>query len=112
VADRVVVEVVSVEPFPLGASGSRRAVVRWSDGSVGEALRWWDDELLFCEGDLLGKTEAQLRSLHFGSVGEALRWWDDLCGCPHKSSYAVSGVMPTWAWRPSRRAVAVGGCSA
>jgi hypothetical protein len=51
IADRVVVEVVSVEPLPLGASGSRRAVVRWSDGSVGEALRWWDDELLFSEGD-------------------------------------------------------------
>ena len=73
VADRVVVEVVSVEPLPLGASGSRRAVVRWSDGSVGEALRWWDDELLFCEGDLLGKTEAQLRSLHFGRDRDFLR---------------------------------------
>jgi hypothetical protein len=50
VADRVVVEVVSVEPLPLGASGSRRAVVRWSDGTVAEALRWWD-EVLVCEGD-------------------------------------------------------------
>ena len=60
-----VVEVIAVEPLPLGASGSRRAIVRWSDGSVGEALRWWDDEVLFCEGDLLGKTQAQLRGLHF-----------------------------------------------
>jgi hypothetical protein len=73
VVDRVVVEVVSVEPLPLGASGSRRAVVRWSDGSVGEALRWWDDELLFSEGDLLGKTEAQLRRLHFGRDRDHLR---------------------------------------
>ena len=48
---RVVIEVVSVEPLPPGARGSRRAVVRWSDGTVGEALRWWDDEVLFCEGD-------------------------------------------------------------
>jgi hypothetical protein len=73
VADRVVVEVVSVDPLPIRASGSRRAVVRWSDGSVGEALRWWDDELLFCEGDLLGKTEAQLRSLHFRRDRDHLR---------------------------------------
>jgi hypothetical protein len=73
VADRVVVEVVSVEPLPLGASGSRRALVRWSDGTFGEALRWWADELLFSEGDLLGKTEAQLRSLHFGRDRDYLR---------------------------------------
>jgi hypothetical protein len=73
VADRVVVEVVSVEALPRGATGSRRAVVRWSDGTVGEALRWWADELLFCEGDLLGKTEAQLRSLHFRRDRDYLR---------------------------------------
>jgi hypothetical protein len=73
IADRVVLEVVSVNPLPLGASGSRRAVVRWSDGTVGEALRWWHDEVLFCEGDLLGKTEAQLRSLHFKRDRDYLR---------------------------------------
>jgi hypothetical protein len=39
--------------------------VRWSDGSRGEALRWFDDEILFSEGDVLGKTGAQLRRLHF-----------------------------------------------
>lgn len=43
--------VVSFESLPLGASGSRRAVVRWTDGSEGEALRWYDDEILVCEGD-------------------------------------------------------------
>jgi len=64
-AERVILEVIAVEPLPIGARGSRRAVVRWSDGSVGEALRWWDDEVLFCEGDLVGKSEADLRSLHF-----------------------------------------------
>lgn len=68
-----VVEVIAVEPLPLGANGSRRAIVRWTDGSVGEALRWWDDEVLFCEGDLLGKTQAQLRSLHFSRDRHYLR---------------------------------------
>jgi hypothetical protein len=64
-SERVVVEVVAIEQLPIGASASRRAVVGWSDGHVGEALRWFDDEILFTEGDLLGKAEAQLRSLHF-----------------------------------------------
>lgn len=39
--------------------------MKWSDGDIGEALRWFDDEILFSEGDLLGKTQAQIRSLHF-----------------------------------------------
>jgi hypothetical protein len=65
VPDPVVVEVVSIESLPVGANGSRRAVVRWSDDTTGEALRWYDDEVLFSEGDLLGKTQAQLRTLHF-----------------------------------------------
>lgn len=65
ITDRTVIEVLAFEPLPLGSSGSRRAVVRWSDGSTGEAMRWFDDEILFSEGDLVGKTEAQLRSLHF-----------------------------------------------
>jgi hypothetical protein len=55
-----VVEVLRFEELPLGSRGSRRAVVRWSDGTEGEALSWFDD----------------------------------LCGHPHKSSYADSGVMP------------------
>jgi hypothetical protein len=45
------------------AESRRRAV--WSDGSEGEALRWYEDEILICEGDLIGKTRDQLRSLHF-----------------------------------------------
>jgi hypothetical protein len=65
VATPVVEEVLSFETLPLGSSGSRRAVVRWSDGTKGEALRWYDDEVLVCEGDLIGKTADQLRSLHF-----------------------------------------------
>jgi hypothetical protein len=58
-------EMLAFEPLPAGDNGSRRAVVRWSDGSIGEVLRRYDDEILVCEGDLIGKTAAELRSLRF-----------------------------------------------
>ena len=74
---RVVADVVAFESLPQEARGSRRAIVRWSDGEVGEALRWWDDEVLFCEGDLVGKTEDELRSLHFSRDRDYLRREDD-----------------------------------
>ena len=61
----VVEEVLRFEDLPLGSSGSRRAVVRWMDGSEGEGLRWFADGILVCEGDLVGKTREQIRSLHF-----------------------------------------------
>jgi hypothetical protein len=61
----VVEEVLRFEDLPLGSSGSRRAVVRWTDGSEGEGLTWFADEILVSEGDLLGKTREQIRSLHF-----------------------------------------------
>ena len=61
----VIEEVLRFEDLPLGSRGSRRAVVRWSDGSEGVALSWYADEILICEGDLVGKTREQLRSLHF-----------------------------------------------
>jgi len=35
---------------PLQAFAAR-AVVRWSDGSEGEGLKWFGDEMMFCEGD-------------------------------------------------------------
>ena len=60
-----VVGVLRFEDLPLGSRGSRRAVVRWSDGSEGEALTWYADEILVCEGDLVGKTREELRTLHF-----------------------------------------------
>ena len=41
--DPTVVEVTAVEAVPVDEPGSRRAVVRWSDGTTGEALRWYDD---------------------------------------------------------------------
>ena len=46
-----VVEVLRFEDLPLGSLASRRAIVRWSDGTEGEAVRFYDDEVLFCEGD-------------------------------------------------------------
>ena len=57
-ANPTVTEVVRFEDLPLGSRGSRRAVVRWSDGSEGEALSLYADEILICEGDLIGKTQA------------------------------------------------------
>jgi len=39
-----VIEVLRFESLPVDERGSRRAVVRWSDGSTGEALRWYQDE--------------------------------------------------------------------
>ena len=60
-----VTEILRFEDLPLGSRGTRRAVARWSDGSEGAALTWYADEILVCEGDLLGKTREQLRSLHF-----------------------------------------------
>ena len=68
-----VVEVLRFEDIRPPASGSRRATVRWSDGTDGEALRWYDDEVLVCEGDLIGKTAEQLRSLHFCRDRDYLR---------------------------------------
>ena len=60
-----VAEVLGFEELPLGSRGTRRAIARWSDGSESEALTWYADEILICEGDLVGKTREQLRSLHF-----------------------------------------------
>lgn len=61
----IVDEVLRFEDLPLGSGGTRCAIVRWTDGSEGIALTWYGDEILICEGDLIGKTQAELRSLHF-----------------------------------------------
>jgi hypothetical protein len=45
--------------------GRRRVIVRWSDGSVGVALSYFSDEVLVSEGDMVGKSAAELRTLHF-----------------------------------------------
>jgi hypothetical protein len=64
-SDPTGVEILAFENLAAGEMASRRALVLWSDGTQGEALRWYADEVLVCEGDLIGKTRAQLRSLHF-----------------------------------------------
>ena len=69
----IVAEVLRFEELALGSRGSRCALVRWSDGSEGEALRWYADEILICEGDLVGKTREQLRALHFRRDRDWLR---------------------------------------
>ena len=70
-ADPVVLEIIAFENLPFGAPASRRAVARWSDGSASEAIRWHPDEMLFCEGDLIGKTREAIRAL-FSRRAEAL----------------------------------------
>jgi len=62
-----------VEVLRLASRGSRRAVVRWSDGTETETLSWFADEILVCEGDLIGKTREQLRALHFRRDRDWLR---------------------------------------
>jgi hypothetical protein len=65
VAAPTVAEVLAFESLPIDARGSRRALVRWSDGTEGEACRWYDDEILICEGDLVGKTAAEISAKIF-----------------------------------------------
>jgi hypothetical protein len=47
----VVEEVLRFEDLPVGSLGTRRAAVRWSDGTEGEGLKWYGDEIMVCEGD-------------------------------------------------------------
>jgi hypothetical protein len=47
----VVEEVIRFEDLPVGSLGTRRAVVRWSDGTEGEGLKWYGDEIMISEGD-------------------------------------------------------------
>ena len=64
--DPVVEEVLRFEDLPLESAGSRQAIVRWSDGTESAAVTFYADEVLFCEGDLVGKSQFQIRSLYFG----------------------------------------------
>ena len=64
-SEPIVEEVLRFEDLPLGSAGSRRAVVRWSDGTEDAPMTWYSDEILVCEGDLVGKTRAEIHSLHF-----------------------------------------------
>jgi hypothetical protein len=64
-SEPIVEDVLRFEDLPLGSAGTRRAVVRWSDGTEGVAMTWYSDEILVCEGDLVGRTRAEIRSLQF-----------------------------------------------
>jgi hypothetical protein len=70
--EATVVEVLRIEDADLGA-GRRHVVVRWSDGSTGRALSYFADEILVSEGDLIGRTAAELRALHHARDREYLR---------------------------------------
>jgi hypothetical protein len=71
--DPIVEEVLRFEDLPPSSLASRRAIVRWSDGTEGEAVRYYNDEVLICEGDLVGKSQAEIRSLHFRRDRDWLR---------------------------------------
>jgi hypothetical protein len=58
-----VVELVKVRDLPLDVPGSRAVVVRWSDGTTSEAVRFYADEVLFSEGDLVGRTRTEICAL-------------------------------------------------
>ena len=45
-SEPVIEEVLRFEDVPLGSPGTRRAIVRWSDGTEGEAVRFYQDEVL------------------------------------------------------------------
>jgi len=64
-SEPIVEEILRFEDLALGSAGTRRAVVRWSDGTEDAPMTWYADEILVCEGDLVGKTRAEIRSLHF-----------------------------------------------
>jgi hypothetical protein len=68
----VVEEVLRFEDLPLGSSGTRAAIVRWSDGTESQALARYGDEILFCEGDhgnsRLMSSRVEMRGV-VGSVG-------------------------------------------
>jgi hypothetical protein len=65
-----VAEVLRFEDLPLGSRGTRRAVVRWSDGSEGEALTWYADLCGHPHESLYAETRVMPRdSQHRGRGG-------------------------------------------
>lgn len=72
-SEPIVEEVLRFEDLPLGSAGTRRAIVRLSDGTEDAPMTWYGDEILVCEGDLIGKTRAEIRSLHFRRDRDWLR---------------------------------------
>jgi hypothetical protein len=50
-SEPIVDEILRFEDLPLGSAGTRRAIVRWSDGTEDAPMTWYGDEILVCEGD-------------------------------------------------------------
>ncbi len=48
--DPIVEEVLRCEDLPPGSLAGRRMIVRWSDGTEGEAVRFYQDEVAFQRG--------------------------------------------------------------
>ena len=71
-SEPIVEEVLRFEDLAPGSAGTRRAVVRWSDGTEGAAMTWYSDEILVCEGDhgnsRLMSSRVEVRGVA-GSVG-------------------------------------------
>ena len=71
-SEPIVEEVLRFEDLPLGSAGTRRAVVRWSEGAEDAAMTWYGDEILVCEGDhgssRLMSSRVEMRGV-VGSVG-------------------------------------------
>ena len=60
----VVEEVLRFEDLPIGSLGTRRAVVRWSDCTEGEGLKWYGDQVL----SLVDHVRAAVRGLNAGNA--------------------------------------------
>jgi hypothetical protein len=60
----VIIGVVAVEK-PTNLGGRRRLICARSDGSIRKTLSFYNDEVLFSEGDLIGLTAPEVRRLHF-----------------------------------------------
>jgi hypothetical protein len=57
-AEPVIERVVRVEPLPVGIARISSFGVRMSDGIEREALLFYETEILFSEGDLIGLAQA------------------------------------------------------
>jgi hypothetical protein len=67
----IVEEVLRFEDLLPGSSATRAAVVRWSDGTESQALAWYRDEILICEGD---HGNSRLMSSRLRSPRRERRW--------------------------------------
>jgi len=93
-------EVNAEEQAPPGTAGQRMLIVRWPDATESEVPRFYADEILISEGDLVGKTQEQVRAVGHPRDVEYLR-------DPGDGPAAGPGPFATYFPRiksPSRRA--------